>query len=222
MLQKRINDFLLKEQEDRKNRQRSGKFSPSSFGKCYRAQILNRANIEPSNPPDAIILRKMKAGQLFHNFVQQFIPDKQIEVEIDDEDVRGFADIISKDCVYDIKSQHSRAFWWQRKSNYDIKKEKYNNWLQVAYYAMKLNKKKIYLMFISKDDLCITEYFQYTVNWVKEVNKELKALRKYWNKYKNNNQLPPAKPRCFNGKECGYCNWQDWCNKYEQNNKSKK
>ena len=210
-LQKRINEHLLREQEERKNRQRSGKFNPSSFGRCYRAQIWNRANEPVTDAPDERSLRIFRAGQLFHDFVQSFIPDNQIEVEVETKNVKGFADIVSKDCVYDIKSQHSRAFWWMKHPSYDIKKEKYNNWLQVAFYAIRLKKPKMSLVFISKDDLCVEEYIEQTKNWDKPLRNELRSLNRYWMNFQKDKRLPVAKPRAYGGKECKYCSFKTKC-----------
>lgn len=207
-----INKALLKEQEDRAGRQRSGKWSPSSFGYCYRRQYWNRKNETPSNPIDERTLRVFKAGKLFHDFVQNYIPDQSKEVKVDKDDILGYADIVTKDSVIDIKSVHSKAFWYMEKSNYDVKKEKENNWIQVATYAWILGKEWVRLMFISKDDLCIAEYAFPTKEFIPKVEEELKILRGYWEK----EEVPPAKPRCYNGKECKYCQFLGLCSDFER------
>jgi CRISPR/Cas system-associated exonuclease Cas4 (RecB family) len=93
------------------------------------------------------------------------------------------------------------------KKQYDIKKERNTNWLQLASYAKILNKPKISLVFISKDDLCIVEYVEFTKNWIENLEAEYKTLNDFW----NSKILPPAKPRAYNGKECQYCNYKDLC-----------
>ena len=199
----------------------TGKFSPSSFGMCYRAQIWNRMDVKKSNPPDARSLRVFKAGSLFHDFVQDLLPDiETYEVPVESNDVKGFADIVRENEVIDIKSQHSKAFWWMVKKNCDIKKEKYNNWLQVLYYARELKKGFGRLVFISKDDLCIKEYVQpLDEHWLGQLDAELKALRYLWKKQ----EIPPAQPRCEPTAKgtywhCDYCNWKDKCNSLEKEN----
>ncbi len=208
-------------------RERSGKFSPSSFGMCYRQQIWNRQDKEKSNPPDARSLRVFKAGSLFHDFVQGLlVPDKNIdspfakyqtEVKVESDDVLGFADMAGENEVIDIKSQHSKSFWWMAKKDCDIKKEKYSNWLQVLYYARELKKDFGRLVFISKDDLCIQEYVQPLDDyWLGELGRELFTLREIW----HYGILPPVEPRCEPKKDgtfwiCNYCNWRDKCKELE-------
>ncbi len=220
MIQELIDKALI-----RKPRERSGKFSPSSFGMCYRAQFWNRKDEPKSNPPDSRTLRVFKAGQLFEQLVKDLIiSDNSDWVDcgigaIECEDVKGFADLLNNKIseVADIKSQHSKSFWWMAKKNCDIKKEKYHNWLQVLYYARELNKGFGRLVFISKDDLCVQEYVQPLDDyWLGELKNELAMLRLLW----KDGRLPPASPRCEQNKKseywmCNYCNWKDKCAEIE-------
>lgn len=211
-IQGMIDDVLSSKGE----REKSKKFSPSSFGKCFRAQYWNRKDEPKSNPPDSRVMRVFKAGNLFHDFVQQTIINKYPEIQKEvlvavDEDIVGYADLVNDIEVIDIKSQHSQAFHYMSKTK-DIGEDRKPNWLQVMYYAMALKKPGARLVFVSKDDLCIQEY-HFTVDnkWKKEVNDELKILRMWWEKQK----LPPAQPRAYGGKECKFCQWMDKCFKLE-------
>jgi len=206
-LQQIINEKLLKEQEERSKRVRSGLWSPSSFGRCYRYQVWNRRNEPPTNLPDERALRIFRVGKLFHDFIEKELPIHQKEVMVEKDDVLGYADIVSEDTVIDIKSQHSRAFHYMYKKTYDIAKEKYSNWLQVAWYGWVLEKKMCGLIMISRDDLTINEYYIPTEKWVGEVQKELSVLRSFWGK----SELPPPNPRAFGGKENRYCPYKDKC-----------
>ena len=193
-------------------RKRSGKFSPSSFGRCYRYQIWYRQDKTPDSPIDARTRRIFKVGDIFHDFVKQTIlqthPDAKTEVRIDLPDVLGFCDIELPTEVIEIKSQHSKGFWWMSKKGYDIKVEKYTNILQLMFYVANLNKDRGRLVYISKDDLCINEYeFSLNEYWRGEVDKELKTLREYW----ESGELPPAEPKAYNGKECKFCGYQIEC-----------
>jgi hypothetical protein len=219
-IQQIINESLLAEQEKRKDRQRSGKFSPSMLGRCYRAQIWNRANVEQTEAPDVRTLRVFKVGHIFHEFVQGYFDKAQTEVKVESEHLFGYADLVLDDTVIDIKSQHSRAFWYMEKTNYDIKKEKYPNILQVMTYAYLLKKPKGRLIFISKDDLCCAEYEFALDQWKDEIFKEMAQLKTWWKLYQDNETLPPAEPRCYNGKECQYCNWKTKCKELENGNAS--
>ena len=211
-LQKLIDDALQKKQDARKDHVSSGKWKPSMLGRCYRAQFWARKNEPITNPPDERVLRIFAAGKLFHDFVQKLIPDSEIEVQVGNEDIFGYADVVDKDTVYDLKSQHSKGFWWMKKKEYDIKKEKYGNWLQVMTYVRLLGKLKGSLVFISKDDLCIAEYTEFLSNWEKELDNEFLKLNGFWKEDK----LPDPEPRAYGGKECQYCNWKYLCDKKEK------
>ena len=218
MIQDLINQKLLAEQEERTKRQRSGKISPSSFGYCFRKQHWNRKNEPITNPVDVRTLRIFKAASLFHDFVQGLITEHQSEDKVETEDILGFADLITEDSVIDIKSEHSRSFFWRKKSGYDINKEKLPNILQLMTYAKLLNKPKGVLCIISKDDMCIDEYVFFLDKWQDKVEEELKTLRYYWSK----NELPPPQPRCYGEKdgkpnECEkYCSFRDKCYELEK------
>jgi hypothetical protein len=218
-----IDKELLKEQEDRKLRERSGKYSPSSFGRCFRAQLFNRLNEPQSNPTDIRSLRIFKVGKLFHDFVQSYLPEHQVEVKIETEHICGYADIVTDKAVYDIKSQHSKSFWYMEKTDFNVEKEKYSNILQVIIYAMILKKPIGSLIFISKDDLCTAEYSFSVENWQEEVKKEIKTLIMFWEKWQKEKILPPPQPRAYGvdkktgqANECSkYCAWRDTCFKLE-------
>ena len=206
-----------------KPRVRSGKFNPSSFGYCYRAQWWNRKDEPMSNPPDNRDIRVMYCGKLFHNFVQELgFKDYKNEVPVECEDVMGFADLVGENEVVDLKSQHSKSFHYMDKfKGDDIKAEKYGNWLQVLYYARELGKRYGRLTFISKDDLCIRDYIQpLDAYWLNELDIELNMLRLLW----KNNVLPAADPRCKPNKagefwQCNYCKFKDKCFNLESKGK---
>lgn len=203
-----------------KNHISSQKWKPSNFGGCFRKQYWSRKGEIPSNPIDIRTKRVFAAGQLFHDFVQNLLRDYQKEVVVNTQpDVLGFADLVGENEVIDIKSQHSKSFWYMSKfKGDDIKKEKYSNWLQVGFYARELKKKWLKLIYISKDDLCIQEYVQpLDEYWLGKIEAELSALREIWSKQ----ELPPAKPRCEPRKdgtfwECDFCPFSDLCKKIEK------
>lgn len=216
---KTIDDYLLAKQAERSKRERSGCFSPSLFGRCFRAQYWNRKNEPQTNPPDLRALKIFACGDLFHDFVQNMLPPHQNEVLIKvDPDILGFADIVGDNFVADLKSQHSRAFWYMLKSDYNIEVEKLPNILQVVYYASRLNKPIAKLVFISKDDLCIEERDFVVDKFLPKLEEEIATLRDLWAK----DILPEAKPRCYNRKECSYCGFLDICNKTEGKQKEEK
>lgn len=212
--------------ENSKERKRSGKFSPSLFGRCVRAQVWNRANEPKTDEPQERLLRVFMVGKLFHDFVQKVItkenPDIRTEVVVSEDDIVGYADIVNGDTVIDLKTVHSGAFHWMTKEE-DISESKKPNILQVMYYTRMLNKKAATLCFISKDDLCLQEYtFILNERWNKELDDELSALRKAWKEYEKDKTLPKDEPRAYKDKktgkfkECQFCSWKTACNKNEK------
>ena len=206
-----IQELLDKSLERKDAYKKSGKWSPSLFGSCLRRQYWNRADELPTSPIDALTLRRFAAGDLFHNFVQNILltadTSLQKEVTIETEDVKGRADLITADEVIDIKSQHSRSFFWMAKTK-DIKKDRFNNWMQVMWYARELGKPYGRLVFVEKDALCIQEYrLPCDAYWQGMLDEELAALRNFWGK----KLLPPPEPRLYGvdkagkAKECGFC-----------------
>lgn len=209
-IQELIDQALMPKEEHKS----SGKISPSSMGQCYR-RIYWKRNQEPeSNPIDNRVRRVFKAGNLFHDFVQNVILNSfkgwEKEVICSDDDVMGYADLVNRELgeVADIKSQHSRKFWYNNKEieqGKNIRDMFYNNWLQIFTYCYILNLKSGRIVFVSKDDLCIQEYaLPFDCYWQDEVDKEIKAI-------KSLKELPEAKPRLYNGKECEYCQYKDKC-----------
>ncbi len=216
-----IQELIDKALEVKEERKRSGLYSPSSLGKCYRAQFFNRQDELQSNPVDARMMRVFKAGNLFHSFVQDVIiknhPEAQKEVLIETDDFKGYADLVLNEEVIDIKSQHSKAFWYRKDLTWNkLEIKLLCNILQVVFYAVNLNKQKARLVFVSKDDVSIQEYPIDVVKWEKTLKEEIEVLRDYWKRQ----VLPPARARAYPDKdgkfaECGFCGWQDTCFKLE-------
>jgi hypothetical protein len=206
-IEKTIDDALLQEQIISSQRTRSGKWSPSSFGRCYRYQFWNRKNIPQSNPVDVEALRRFKLGKLVHNFVQNFIPDKQTEVKVETDDVLGFADIVQPKKVIDIKSIRSFGFKKILKKDYDITLDKFSYILQLMSYVKFLSKKVGELFFVDTDSMKIKTFEFKIEDWEAKVDEELEVLRGFWKQDK----LPPASPRAYGGKECKYCVFENEC-----------
>jgi len=212
-IQKLIDTELLAEQEKRLKRERSGKWGPHKFGRCYRFQYWSRKNLPTTNPPDIEALRRFKVGHLFHKYVQTLLKNCETEVEVNstEHDVHGFADVVFKNEVTDIKSVRSYLFKLFKKKDYDVTVDKFGAWLQVMSYAMFLKKEKGRLIFIDKDAMQSKEYTEKLVDWKDKVLEELDILNGYWKQDK----LPPAIPRAYNGKECKYCGFKETCDKAE-------
>jgi len=224
MIEQILDKKIAEEEIEHKNRKRSGKWNPSSFGRCLRAQVYKRRNVLPSNPPEKRVFRIFKVGHIFHNFIQNLImsdnTDSAVEVKVETDDVLGFADIVIQNEIIEIKTQHSRGFWRMKKNDFVLETDKREHILQAMFYATELNKEYIRLVYVSKDDLSIEEFRVYVSNyWKKEIEKELDGLNNHW----RNDVLPPAKPRIYinkdgKSKECRSCAWKDLCLMEESDN----
>ncbi len=211
-----IIDLSLKPKEEHKV---SGLISPSKLGQCFRRHYWSRKGEQESNPIDARTYRVFAMGNMVEKFIITNLltsfPDWQTQVEITKDDIHGFADLVTPDEVADVKSQHSRKFWYNTKEmqeGKDIRDMFYPNWLQVMTYTWILGKEKARLIYVSKDDLCIQEYVLPCDDyWKGEIDMELTKIRYYWEK----KVLPPPQPRLYGGeetnKECGYCSYKDKC-----------
>ncbi len=208
---KTFNNFLDEEQEKRKERVSSGKMTPSSFGQCYRRQIYKIKKYEMSNPPDLPSIKRMMLGSVVHETIQKAFP--KIEVPIETDYLKGYADIVGDDYVADIKTINPYAFKWIQKTK-DIKEDKKDAWLQVATYGVLLKKKYVKLLFVNTGDFNKMEEFTFpTENWKDDVEDEIGYNKVLMVKDK----LPPKEPRLYgedkdgNPRECDYCAYKDLC-----------
>lgn len=197
----------LLDQEKRKDRLPSGKISPSSFGWCYRRQWYKAHGQEVTDPMDFQGWAKTTLGQVIHRVFQAMFPKECCEVKVETEDCFGYADIVLEDRVIDIKSQSDWAFKYHTKKGFDVKSEKVDNWLQVAFYAMALNKPTCELDFVNQKQISdIVEYEDETVKWIGKVEAEIRNIKE-----KIKGEIPPKEPRLYAGRECAYCGWRTIC-----------
>jgi len=220
MIQEIINE-ALKPKEEHKS---SGLISPSKLGQCYRRQYWARKGEPESEPINERTRRVFAMGNMVEKFIIDNLliryPDWQTQVKVLKDDVYGYADLVTPDEVADVKSQHSRKFWYNSKDvdgGKDIRDMFYPNWMQVMTYAWILGKEKARLIYVSKDDLSIQEYVLPCDDyWKGEIDMELTKIRYFWD-FKT---LPIAKPRLYGGeetkKECGYCSFKTTCSNLEE------
>jgi len=203
-----VDSFLLNEQELRSKRLRSGKFSPSSFGRCFRNQYWNRKNEPESNPADMKSLRRMRVGTVLHGWLESLVSCQVlsiIERGYESIDCAYFVDVELEDKIVEIKTAGAYAFKKLCGKDYDIRKDKPHNILQAAYYAV-MRKKDLFELYFFCTDSGLDKGFQFdTKDWVEKVAEELSILNGFWAKGK---LPPPAKRLSW---DCGYCNWKDKC-----------
>ena len=189
----------------------SGKYKPSNLGRCYRLQYWARKGEEETNKPDERLLRVFECGKIFHNWVQNIIKEGvEIEKRIETPDFVGYADMVNTDEVIELKTVHSYQFHHLKDET--ISETKLPNILQGMFYVKELGKKRLKLVMISKDDLCIAEYvFEYD-KFEMKLREEIATLKNWWDRQ----ELPPAIPRAYTKKnkvgvteckDCEYCNF---------------
>jgi len=204
ILEKRI----LEEQEERKTRERSGLFNPSSMGRCYRFIYWNRKNEEPSNPLTLDTLKFFRAGEIYHRDIQSLLPKEEVEVAFQVEDFSLRVDWLTDSFCADFKTINN--WGWkiiQKKTKEEIEQDKITNVLQVMVECHLLKREIGILIFIHKDDYKMHELVLNLKDWQSKLDEDLRIMRDYWSKQ----ELPPAEPRAYGGKECNYCCYKDKC-----------
>jgi len=230
-LEQIIDDYIKTEREE-EGHIKSGLYVASSLGQCYRRQYFNRKDEPPTNPFDKRTLRVFQVGTMFHEYIteiyeawwrtQEGKDPLYLNYKVQKDDVIGYPDIVTDEEVVELKTQHSRKFWYMhKKPELDIIIEQPEHVLQAVFYAACLDKPNIKLVYISKDDLSIEEYPVVVSDFLKmKLDLEISTLNDYWVK----KALPPAEPRLYKdkggkSKECSYCLWKDKCSEIEQGGK---
>jgi hypothetical protein len=211
----KIVEYLEKRASEKDNRLSHGLWKPSSFGYCFKRQYLERQGEEPSNPITVETSKTFLIGILLGDFIQSLYPKVQSEVEILTDEVHGYADLVTEFEVVEIKSVGAWASKYLKEKKDEtyvdfrrrIVEDKFHNILQLMYYVRELKKPKGRLVFVAKDNFAVTEFVFEMKMWDKKVQAELDSLEYYW----TNQVLPGPKPRCFNGKECNYCPFENKC-----------
>lgn len=224
-IQELYNSQLRKEYEERKTRIRSGKYNPSSFGRCFRNQYWNKLNEPKSNEPDDRGLRRMDLGLAQEKRICDKIilqaPHLRFQVRCETDTCLGFADIVDDQLseVSDIKTASSRSFHYDEKelnSGKTPAEVYFNNFLQVMWYTQFLNKKYGRIVKVSKDDSVMAEPREELNDfWKDKLEMELTTL----NYYKDFKTLPPAEPRT--SWDCKFCDWETKCKEMNKKGKEK-
>jgi len=217
-----LNDALKQlDQEESAKHLEDRRWIPSLFGKCYRKQYWVRKVEIESNPKDERTTRMLACRSVHHRFIQEKIKEKypqaMIEVPYKDHDVSLRADIVYEDEVIELKTMHSRGFFYMNRKDFLLSRDKKDHIYQVMTNAIKLDKDKCRLVYVDVDTYCMKEFvLPVTGMWANEVEWEIAALNEAWHK----EWLPEAKPRLYkqkNGtyKECEYCGFRTKCNQTE-------
>lgn len=213
---------------EEKNKERVNKsqvtWHASSLGSCLCGVYLNRLGIKPVEF-DKRTLRVFDMGNKIEDWVVELIK-KQDKYEIktqqrifnEEYNFSGYDDVEITDKetgeteIWEIKSKHSRSFWYMDKKgqgamiHHQMQLWSYLNFRE----AGKIEKGKI--IYISKDDSCILEYpiFLNNSKLRTRVLDQLNILNKAW-KFKT--PPPPAPEGSWQAK---YCNNHEECLKQEK------
>ena len=161
----------------------------SSLGQCLTANYLVRKGLAKKEF-DNRTLRVFQAGRMFEDWIVELLKkqderfETQVRCEWPQQDITGYADLTINGFVYEIKSKHSRAFWYMDKEGRPNRHHEYQLWV----YLKCLNKQNGRIIYISKDDMAIKE-FEVRLDDEKlqgEVMSELNILNEAWEK-----GLPP-------------------------------
>ena len=177
-------------------------------------QPLQRLGATPDAPLDDRTLRVFDMGNKIEDWIVDLIKAEGIEIEtqvrVEDEklNVTGYADAVVKygkeKEVLEIKSKHSRAFWYMNKKGEGANRQHmYQVWLYL--HLLKIDQGSI--IYVSKDDSAILQYAvsRKDKQLEKEVMDILNTLNRCW-KDKVYPPLPGSKSW-----QAKYCNFHKQC-----------
>ncbi len=188
-IQQLINQSLKEKNAERGNKPIVS-WHCSSLGSCLRGIYLKRQGKLPDTALDERTLRVFDMGNKIEDWLVGLIekqPDVKVETQVRIEDkelgVSGYADMVieyeGEKQVYEIKSKHSKSFWWMKKKGEGASR---HNMQQLWIYLKVLGIDKGNLIYVSKDDSAILEYpvLLSDKSLEKEVMEQLTLLNKAW------------------------------------------
>jgi len=171
----------------------SGKWNASMLGGCDRKHFWKRKGESITNPPTIEAMGKMNEGKRQEDDLIKEMKEAGIEIiweqeSVEYKDVVGKIDCATKDEIIEIKSQHSRSFWWAIKNGSILKR---GHAFQLGFYMVAKEKERGLVIYKSKDDGSMEVVGVPLLKELKEsVENKIKKLNNYWKKEK----LPPATP----------------------------
>lgn len=190
----------------------------SGFGTCLCGRYLARSGAEPDQELDGRVLSVFDIGNKEEAWIMEFLKkhpgatiEQQVRIENKDLNISGYADgvvsIADRKIGLEIKSKHSRAFWYMTKDG-----APQHNRMQLWLALNELKLESGLLVYISKDDREIMSFPVYLddqelmVATMSEVN----MLNLAWR-----TKIPP--PPAENGTwQAKYCNYHKQCLKIKK------
>jgi hypothetical protein len=206
----------IKEENDARPEKEQRHWYISRLGQCPTGQYLERLGREPDAPFDDRTLRVFKCGTIFEDFVTKLVAQTidgesstQFHVENQALDISGYVDLVLNysnglTVPYEIKSKHSKAFWYMLKEG----RAQRHHEIQLWWYLKLMNLPLGMIVYVSKDDLAIKEYPVQLddLELAEEAQSQLQALNEAWSTKQVPEPLPD--PKDWRNK---YCSWHLQC-----------
>jgi hypothetical protein len=207
-------------------REPDGRIHPSSMWLCARQAVLAVRGEVPTNPPDALSLRRFRLGHMIHELVQSSLGRTEgvetvyVEVKVSTpEGIEGSADgliVMTNGDAWVLEFKSAKA--------YALKKPPQDQHMQQGKtYAVALklygsesedlvippigdSMKGVLLVYVSKDDLTYVQHvLEYDKTWESEVADQVEYIEMY-----RETGLPPCYSQTKGGKWLrGYCPYKD-------------
>lgn len=182
-IEKAIDEGVEKEPREEGYQQKT--WYASGLGSCPTSRYLDRISPNPDTELEPRVKRVLSIGNMFEDWLVEKIKhvedvtfEQQTRVEDTDLNISGKLDLLATKgddkVVYEIKSKHSKAFWYMKTQGAPI-----NNQMQLWFYLHCLEIDEGRLVFLSKDDLTIKEYVVYRND--KELKKKVFDEARYLN-----------------------------------------
>ena len=219
-----LQDIVNAAVADKREKKEQVSWHPSKLGSCLRGAYLERMGVEPDEPLDDRTLRVFSVGKIFEDwFVEKLIqtgrgpeednkesegyfhPSIQVRIENKEFGCTGYADLMVETKegkkVYEIKTKHSRAFWYMSKEGKPMRQHEQQLWT----YLESLEVEEGGLVYISKDDLTIAEFPVSRSNkeLANEVKEQFSLLNKAW-EAKDMKLLPLPEKGSWQQKYCRF------------------
>jgi len=211
-IQQLINNQIRKENDTRGKKEQLGWYV-SSLGSCLCGAYLNRMGLKPDEEFDDRTLRVFKVGKQTEDWIIDLIKKQegykaltQTLLTDDGLNLRGRYDLYlqnietGKELIYEIKSKHSRSFWYMNQKG-EGAGEQHKMQLWTYLYLAKIEEGRI--VYVSKDDLSILEYpvFLKDEKLKEIVLDQINILNEAWK-----SKIPPlpAPEKSWQAKYCGF------------------
>ena len=188
----------------------------SKIGSCQRGAYLERTGEQPDKEFSDRELRIFAVGRYFEEWFismikqyDEFKGETQVRVEDKKLGISGYIDLLvttkEGEKVYEIKTKHSRAFWYMLKDGKAMRQHEYQTWMYMYLRGVQEGT----ILYLSKDDLALQEYpvALDDTSIEKEVMEWVNSMQKAWEHQKPQLlELPDDKDWVAK-----YCRWHNKC-----------